>query len=285
MSEFFSSRTIHIGYNFYNGYWVTPSDSYNGALSAVDRELVYVPENRVRVEVEDCGSGYVCLRTRWNEDDSSSKPYYLQTGYFDVDFETDSVPALNEKLNWHIYCTNETATTDCWICDQYYSQEYPGEYWNCLYGTSASSLKTDWNSDHPAEWFSWNIVWEETENLGYVESTGSACNAAGHPVTVPLDLCTGIEIESSYIWQVTSSIEDEIRTGVREDLVNPGQPALNSAEWASELQNGTSFHPISCSRYNVIVETGSRMALLQLTATYGPYNVRGTSFMLSSSHC
>ena len=35
-------------------------------------------------------------------------------------------------------------------------------------------------------------MWEETENLGYVESTGSACNAAGHPVTVPLDLCTGI---------------------------------------------------------------------------------------------
>jgi len=284
VSEALVGRTIYIEYNFYSGYWITPSDSYNGALSDVDDELIYVPKQRVRLEVEDCNEGYVCLRTRWNEDEES-EDYYLQTGYYDVDFEKDSSPGSNDRLNWHIYCTNGTEMDNCWICDKYYSQDYPNEYWNCLYGTAQSSLKADWNTDHPAEWFSWNIVTPTAVDAGFVETDTSPCNAAGHDVTVGLDLCVGVEINSSYIWQITSSVGRELENSIQLDIVNAGDSSQHSTEWAEQINNSDVFQQEDCTRYNTIVENRKKMSLVQLEATYGPYLVKGSKFQLVSTNC
>ena len=69
-------------------------------------------------------------------------------------------------------------------------------------------------------------------DAGFVETDTSPCNAAGHDVTVGLDLCVGVEINSSYIWQITSSVgntNNNIRT--RQSLLN-----VSIYDYIKELQ-------------------------------------------------
>ena len=96
MTSKFIGRTAHAEYLYsgFEGHWIGPygdgSDitmaEYDGYLRASSEQNIYDPGSGVRLHFEDCYEGFVCIRSRWREDDisgSGNNPdsRYLQVRY------------------------------------------------------------------------------------------------------------------------------------------------------------------------------------------------------------
>lgn len=299
-------RTIYIEYLYaddtvFRGYWVGPSDSYGGLLYGVIEENIFNPDERVRIDVRDCGEGYACLRTRWSEDevdytqttngteatDDSSKnlknTYFLQSST-SITFVSDVYPSLNDQLKWRFLCDNDTNYNNCWICDKYYSIDYP-EDGNCLYASYDLSLHSDWLSDHPSSWFGWRIVVPRAEDEGFIHADVTICNDSEELVEFELSNCRGVTITEASSWHFTESISRELHEGIKIDLVTVGGSFTHSAEWGVELGHSETFSEETCSTITFTVSPHKLVALSQLTGKYGPYTVKGTSYKVTEMEC
>ena len=95
LTSSFIGRTAHAEYLYsgFAGHWIGPygdgSDitmaEYDGYLRASSEQNIYDPWSGVRLHFEDCLDGFVCIRSRWREDDTSGHgnnpdSRYLQVG-------------------------------------------------------------------------------------------------------------------------------------------------------------------------------------------------------------
>ena len=104
LSSKFIGRTAHAEYLYsgFGGHWIGPygdgSDitmaEYDGYLRASSEQNIYDPGSGVRLHFEDCYEGFVCIRSRWREDDISgsgnnpdSRYLQVQSGMGDVKFK------------------------------------------------------------------------------------------------------------------------------------------------------------------------------------------------------
>ena len=79
LTEKFIGRTAYAEYLYpgFQGHWIGPygdgSDismaEYDGYLKSASDIYFYNPSYGVRLYFEDCNGGYVCIRTRWREDE------------------------------------------------------------------------------------------------------------------------------------------------------------------------------------------------------------------------
>ena len=57
---------------------------YDGYLRASSEQNIYDPWSGVRLHFEDCNEGFVCIRTRWREDDISGSGNNPDSRYLQV---------------------------------------------------------------------------------------------------------------------------------------------------------------------------------------------------------
>jgi len=291
-------RTIYIEYlaSGYRGYWVAPEEDYDGMIFAVIEEEIYNPDNGVRIDIRDCLDGYACLRTRYREDEhfveekqaennvnisnktiASRGTYFLESNLVDVDFVSSTAPEQNSRLKWQIFCDSATDLDHCFICDYYYSHDYPNEFWSCLYSSNKEHLHTDWSSEHDSSWFYWRIVAPSAEDDGFQEADLSVCNNGGTTVNAKLTLCTGVTITDTASWHFSESISQEIHEGIEIDIVSVGDSISHSAEWGVEMTHSETFSEEKCVEISYEVPQGQEIAIIQLQGSYGPYTVKGSS--------
>ena len=75
----FIGRTAHAEYLYsgFEGHWIGPYGDgddvtmaeYDGYLRGVAENNIFNPQAGVRLLFEDCNDGYVCIKTRWREDE------------------------------------------------------------------------------------------------------------------------------------------------------------------------------------------------------------------------
>ena len=90
----FVGRTVHAEYLYsgFEGHWIGPygdgSDismaEYDGYLRASTEQNIYDPGSGVRLHFEDCYEGFVCIRSRWREDDISGNGNNPDSRYLQV---------------------------------------------------------------------------------------------------------------------------------------------------------------------------------------------------------
>ena len=90
----FVGRTAHAEYLYsgFEGHWIGPygdgSDismaEYDGYLRASTEQNIYDPGSGVRLHFEDCYEGFVCIRSRWREDDISGNGNNPDSRYLQV---------------------------------------------------------------------------------------------------------------------------------------------------------------------------------------------------------
>jgi len=291
-------RTIYIEYlaSGYRGYWVAPQEDYDGMIFDVIEEEIYMPDNGVRLDVRDCHGGYVCLRTRYKEDEhfvaenqvenefnianktiASRGTYFLQSSDNHANFVSSTAPEHNSGLKWQIFCSSSTTLEHCYICDYYYSHDYPGEYWSCLFGTSKMRLRNAWTSEHDSDWFPWRIVAPTAEDEGFKEADLSICNNGGTTVNAKLTICKGVSITDTTSWHFTESISQEIHAGIEIDIVSVGGSVSHSAEWGIAMEHSETVSEEKCIEISYDVPQGQEVAIIQLQGTYGPYEIKGAS--------
>ena len=114
----FAGRTAHAEYLYsgFRGHWIGPygdgSDitmaEYDGYLRAVAEENIFNPGSGVRLYFKDCNDGYVCIRSRWREDEDEKwndpDSQYLQAAWKDVDFIRETSPSFKPQLRWRVFC-------------------------------------------------------------------------------------------------------------------------------------------------------------------------------------
>ena len=90
----FVGRTAHAEYLYsgFEGHWIGPygdgSDitmaEYDGYLRASSEQNIYDPMSGVRLHFENCYEGFVCIRSRWREDDMSGSGNNPDSRYLQV---------------------------------------------------------------------------------------------------------------------------------------------------------------------------------------------------------
>ena len=94
MTSKFIGRTAHAEYLYsgFGGHWIGPygdgSDitmaEYDGYLRASSEQNIYDPGSGVSLHFEDCYEGFVCIRSRWREDDISGSGNNPDSRYLQV---------------------------------------------------------------------------------------------------------------------------------------------------------------------------------------------------------
>lgn len=271
-------RTIYLEYDVagFIGYWIGHNETYNGTLYSIREEHLFDPQERVRVQVEDCGNGYACLRSRWQEYEDSSR-WYMSDLHDTIHFREEENQALNDYMKWRVYCTNEEKLTFCYICDYYFSWLYESD--NCIYGLSDYSLTTTFPSlyEFPDAMFVFKIKVPKAEDQGYVEAGQTICNSEDSESSLDLEYSVGVSIKVASPWEYTQSSRSELRSGFEMDLLG--------TDWEYELENPELFS--SNQTLSTIVPTlpGHKTVAYQLLGYYGPYRVRGSTLRLVPLPC
>ena len=121
VTESLFGYTIYIESAKFPGWWIGSQDNHNGHLFEESERSVFDPNRHCRIHVIDCGSGWACLRTRYQETDaqevmSSRDPtsrlqkdpasWYLKADMFGVDFShnTASPEDKTSEFRWRIKC-------------------------------------------------------------------------------------------------------------------------------------------------------------------------------------
>ena len=130
VTESLYGYTIYIESAKYPGWWIGSKDNHNGHLFEESEHSVFDPTRHCRIHVIDCGSGWACLRTRYQETDSRSMEkvlssrdpasrlqkdpasWYLKADMFGVDFahSTASPEDKDSEFRWRIKCENHEAS-------------------------------------------------------------------------------------------------------------------------------------------------------------------------------
>jgi len=148
----FAGRTAYAEYLYsgFRGHWIGPygdgSDitiaEYDGYLRAVAEENIFNPGSGVRLYFKDCNDGYVCIRSRWREDEDEKwndpDSQYLQAAWKDVDFIRETSPGFKPQLRWRVFCESDLLQS-CEFGMEYYQS---GSELARLYGTNRWRLNT-----------------------------------------------------------------------------------------------------------------------------------------------
>jgi len=273
-------RTVFIEYVALNfiGKWIGHDESYNATLHSVRNEDLYDPAEKSRLQVEDCGDGYACLKTRWNELEDNDG-WYLSDRHDVVTFRERG--AEDDDLDyskWRIFCLDNTARDFCYICDYYFSWLYDMD--NCLLGELPDyTLNSDFDSlyEFPDQVFKFKVKVPVAEDEGYVPAAESVCNTGGEPVLADLDYLVGISNTLLEPWDHSQTISDEVQYSFSVDL--PDTP------WTLEIETGTTFQQESSASIQVEIPANQKVVLQQLRGSYGPYLVRGSVLVPEIEEC
>jgi len=280
----FVGRTAHAEYLYsgFRGHWVGPygdgSDitmaEYDGYLRAVAEENIFNPGWGVRLHFKDCNDGYVCIRSRWREDEDEKwndpDSQYLQAAWKDVDFLRDTSPSFKPQLRWRVYCENDLLLS-CEFGVEYYQSHSELAR---LYGTNRWRLNTAYAEDHSDDWFRFRIVMPTMQSLGQIRTASTECNYSPSDVSTQVIHYVGVGFNDTRAfepWTVTSSVEEEVKSGFQ---------AANNPIWSSALASGESFRSQTKISHSATLKPGKRLSVIQLTGLYGPYVVHDSTNIL-----
>jgi len=233
-------RTIYIEYAVtgFSGMWLGNDLEFNGTLYSVRNEHVFDPEERVRIEVLDCGDGYACLKSRWLDQDPSISGHFMSdrgSDGYDIDFQPETDPAESDYTKWRVFCTHDYEFNWCYICDYYFSWLYDMD--NCLFGNQDLSLSTDFaiTSGSPDNVYKFKIHIPTAQDDGVIIGGESECNAESSTIPVEVTYKVGVENILLQPWAYSETTRSEIKAAVNLDL-----PASSwELEELSEVTNTT----------------------------------------------
>jgi len=134
----FAGRTAHAEYLYsgFRGHWIGPyGDGSDITMAEYDG-------SGVRLYFKDCNDGYVCIRSRWREDEDEKwndpDSQYLQAAWKDVDFIRETSPSFKPQLRWRVFCESDLLQS-CEFGVEYYQS---GSELARLYGTNRWRLNT-----------------------------------------------------------------------------------------------------------------------------------------------
>jgi len=280
----FAGRTAHAEYLYsgFRGHWIGPygdgSDitmaEYDGYLRAVAEENIFNPGSGVRLYFKDCNDGYVCIRSRWREDEDEKwndpDSQYLQAAWKDVDFIRETSPSFKPQLRWRVFCESDLLQS-CEFGVEYYQS---GSELARLYGTNRWRLNTAYKSDHSDNWFKFRVVMPNMISMGQIRTTSTECNLGTSDVTTSVTHFVGIGFNNTSSfppWAITSSVQEEVKSGFE---------AANNPDWAEALTNVETFHPESERSFTTTLRPRKKLSVVQLTGLYGPYVVHDPTNIL-----
>ena len=277
------NRTIYTEYLYpgWRGYWLAPSHNYRAALWPVIEEQIFDPLQGIRIQVVDCGDGFVCLRTRWREEEYPN--YFLDSGHHYFKYST--YLADNEKLKWKVFCRSANSTDYCLLCDKFYSAEYGSK--NCVYGRNDGYTESADINSAPANWFQLRLVVPKAEVKGYEDlaSAQSVCNEGGQSAVFEVQNCEGTTTTEEASWHISHSITTEVSGAFQLELLKVGTVVRHNTVWGKAFSNKNVYSKETCTKLVITVPAGKRAGITHLYGTYGPYTVRTSVYHIEEEGC
>jgi hypothetical protein len=277
------NRTIYTEYLYpgWRGYWLAPAPNYRAAVWPVIEEQIFDPLQGIRILVVDCGDGFVCLRTRWKEEEYPN--YFLESARHYFKYST--YPADNEKMKWKVYCQSANSTERCILCDKYYSAEYESK--NCMYVRNEGYTESADVKDTPASWFLLRLVVPRAEVKGYedLSSAQSVCNEGGQSAVFEVQNCEGTTTAQEASWHISHSVTTEVSGAFQLELLKVGTIVRHNTLWGKAFSNKNTFTRETCAKLVVTVPARKRAGITHLYGTYGPYIVRTSVYHIEEEDC
>jgi hypothetical protein len=284
VTEQLINSTIFIEYLYpgWRGHWLAPANNYRAAVWPVIEERIFDPAEGLRLFIRDCGEGYVCLRTRWLEEQYSN--YFLHSG--NHYFKYSTYPSGNEKLKWKIFCSSPNSTERCIICDKFYSAKYGSQ--SCVYIRNDGFIETEDVNDEPHAWFIFRLVVPQALVNGYEdihEAAQSVCNSGNVSAVFEVQDCVGTTASESASWHISQTITAEISTGFNLALLKGGSALGQKFEWGKAFSNNKVYSKETCTKLVVTVPPHKKVGITHLYGTYGPYTVKTSDYHIKEVDC
>ena len=238
----------------------------------------------------DCGGGWACLRTRYQETQgrkeqnqnitiskdpdsrSGQDPwsFFLEADYWDVDFSqsTASPSAKGTEFKWKIKCQNGDLNI-CYIENLY----YPGAQ---IYAHATGGLDTAYReSGDDDSWFRHRIMKPEFSELSQEgESVGETCNYSENDIEAEFSYTEGISVDVSFGMSVGVSISEEVQVGC--ELASASESI--SVSWEAEMSTSSTWEESRTVTIKLPVPPMVCMKITRMTGVYGtssfsPYTI------------
>ena len=277
------NRTIYTEYLYpgWRGYWLAPAHNYRAAVWPVIEEQIFDPLQGIRLQAVDCGDGFICLRTRWKEEEYPN--YFLDSAHHYFKYST--YPADNEKLKWKVFCQNANSTEHCILCDKYYSAEYGSK--NCMYIRNDGYTESADVNGTPVNWFLMRLVVPRAVVQGYedLSSAQSVCNEGGQAAVFEVQNCEGTTTTEEASWHISHSVTTEVSSAFQLELLKVGTIVRHNTLWGKAFSNKNTYNKETCSKLVVTVPARKRSGITHLYGTYGPYIVRTSVYHIEEQDC
>ena len=210
VTESLFGYTIYIESAKYPGWWIGSQDNHNGHLFEESEHSVFDPNRHCRIHVIDCGSGWACLRTRYQETDSqrmsSRDPasrllkdpasWYLKADMFGVDFahNTASPEDKGSEFRWKIKCEKP----DLFACYLESGHYHEGRQLFANSITKGLDTKFRESGDDDTK-FQHRIMRPQFSQLSQEgEVVGETCNYSEHEIEADFSFSEGISVDAAF---------------------------------------------------------------------------------------
>ena len=292
VTESLFGSTIYIESTQFPGWWIGSTDHHNGHLFEESEKSVFNPSHPCRIHVIDCGSGWACLRTRYQEDEtrnvgnvySSRDPasrlekdprsWYLKADWLGVDFShnTASPADKGSEFRWRIKCQS-SPVLDLNMCYLESGHYHEGRQ---LYAHATKSLDTKFREDGDDDSrFRHRVMRPEFSQLSQEgEVVGETCNHSEQVIEAEFSFTEGISVDASFGMSFGVSASEEIYAGCT--TAHAGETI--SASWGAEMSTSSTWEKSKTTTIRMLVPPMTCMTITKLTGVYGtpfltPYTI------------
>ena len=290
VTESLFGYTIYIESDKYPGWWIGSKDNHNGHLFEESEHSVFDPTRHCRIHVIDCGSGWACLRTRYQETDSRGMEkvfsgrdpasrlqkdpasWYLKADMFGVDFShsTASPEDKESEFRWRIKCEKP----DLFACYFESGHYHEGRQLFANSITKALDTKFRESGDDDTK-FRHRIMRPQFSQLSQEgEVVGETCNYSEHDIEADFSFTEGITVDAAFGMGGGAGAGPEVMAGC--EMAHAGGSI--SASWGAEMSVASTWEQSKTTTIKMTVPPMTCMTITKLTGVYGtpfltPYTI------------